>query len=341
MMRVTALLIGLGVAAGVGLGAYALWPAAQPPRTSASSATASSNAVVARGRIEPASRVRTLQGQSGSVIERLYVREGDRVEAGAVIAHTNARPALAAALSVEERRLAEAEQTLAQIQAPAKASDIETQHALVRQRDVEWRQARTDFERTRALVGRGVAASEQEQTRRTQMDQARHALDQAEWRLRSLSEHRGIDAVVAATRVDTQRALVEKARADLDRSEIRSPIAGTVLMVMVREGEALEAEGLLQIGDLSRLMVIAEVGETAIGRVRVGQSVTMSGPMLSGTVNGRVERIASTVFRQRRPSSDVLIGRDARVIEVEIVPTDPMPPVVWSEMTVRIAATAP
>jgi HlyD family secretion protein len=169
------------------------------------------------------------------------------------------------------------------------------------------------------------------------MDQAQHALEQAEWTYRSLLKPRDIDVDVAAAKVATQKDAVAKAKADLARTEIRAPIDGTILTIMVRAGEALGSDGLLQMGDLSNLIAIAEVDEFDIGKVTEGRTATISGPSVPTAIAGKVSRISRAVYKQKRPSSDVLVGRDANIVEVEITPASPLPPVVWGETTVKIA----
>jgi HlyD family secretion protein len=300
---------------------------------------ATSQNVVARGRIEPVERARTVQGPPGAIIHKLFVNEGDKVAAGTVLAEIDTRASLTAGSAMEERRLEEAEQQLAQITAPAKQADIEAQNAVIRKLQSELQRLQKDYERTRALAERDLVAAETLDARRSAMEQAAHALDQAQWTQRSLLKPREIDVKVAQARVATQRDAVAKAKADLSLTQIRAPVDGTVLALMIREGEALGPDGLLQMADLSHLIVVAEVDEFDIARVALGRAVVITGPSLTAPIPGAVSRIANAVFKQKRPTSDVLVGRDARIIEVEITPSAPLPPVVWGEVTVTAAGT--
>ena len=76
--------------------------------------------------------------------------------------------------------------------------------------------------------------------------------------------------------VEQQAAILDQARIDLDRSVIRSPIAGVVISRDVNLGQtvaaSLEAPTLFTIAkDLSRMEVVASVDEADISRVRIGQ----------------------------------------------------------------------
>jgi HlyD family secretion protein len=66
------------------------------------------------------------------------------------------------------------------------------------------------------------------------------------------------------------------ARAAIEKMTIRAPIAGTVLQVNVRVGETAmpsAAQPLLVIGDLSNLRVRAELDDSDVGEIKVGQPV--------------------------------------------------------------------
>jgi len=108
-----------------------------------------------------------------------------------------------------------------------------------------------------------------------------------------------------------------------------------VLSVQSRDGEAIGADGILRMGDLDHLIVVAEVDQGQIAHIANGMEARIEGDMIAQPVTGKVTRIAREVFRQKRPSSDILTGRDAKIVEVEITPQTPLPPVVGGEVIVR------
>jgi len=87
----------------------------------------------------------------------------------------------------------------------------------------------------------------------------------------------GADAALeqASLRRDVARAELARAEAELELSRIRAPITGQVLEIHAREGERIESDGLLEIGDTSAMYAIAEVYETEIGGGRGGQRASM------------------------------------------------------------------
>ncbi|MEO5364910.1 MAG: efflux RND transporter periplasmic adaptor subunit [Magnetococcus sp. WYHC-3] len=334
-MLVVALLL-LGIAA---VTLVPLVPSGAVPNAVAVSASSAAppQRVVARGRIEPVERVRVVQGPAGAVLRKVYVRDGDHVKVGTPLAETDDHASLVALVALERSRLVEAERRYEQITAPAKRSEIQAQQSVIRQRSVELEKLEAEYERARKLAAGGIVSSEVEQVRRASRDEAQYALEQARSGFRALTETRDVDALVAEAHREVQKAALAKAEADLERAVIRAPMTGTVLALMAREGETMGAEGLLHLADLEHLQVVAEVDEALIGQVQQGQAASMTGAVLPTTVEGRVTRIAFSVFKQKRPTSDVLIGRDARIVEVEITPNTPLPRVIGSEVTVSIA----
>jgi HlyD family secretion protein len=66
------------------------------------------------------------------------------------------------------------------------------------------------------------------------------------------------------------------------------------------------------------MYAIAEVYETDIGRVRVGQRAQVSSDALQGTLHGSVEKIRFKVAKQDEIGTDPAARKDARIVEVEI-----------------------
>jgi HlyD family secretion protein len=187
------------------------------------------------------------------VVEKLEVAEGDRVEAGQVL---------------------------------AVLQGIGLQRADVMRFRAELTNATREFERKTRLHSKG-----------------------------SLSD---TEFEAAQLRRDVARAGLERARADLELSTVRSPLDGQVLEIHAREGERVGAEGIAELGDTAAMYAIAEVYEADIGRVRVGQQAQVTSPALPRRLVGRVERIGLKVGKKDVLSTDPVADADARVVEVEI-----------------------
>jgi len=113
------------------------------------------------------------------------------------------------------------------------------------------------------------------------------------------------------------------ARALLALASVRAPDDGQVLAIHAREGERIGPEGLLELGKTDRMYVIAEVYETDIGEVAVGQPAVVTSQALRGPVTGKVERIGQMVARNDALGLDPVARIDSRVVEVFILLDDP------------------
>ena len=116
---------------------------------------------------------------------------------------------------------------------------------------------------------------------------------------RDLARYRNLNTVDAAsdsqrdvweTRVSVTRAKLHESQAALENAHVRSPIAGRVLDVHARQGERVGSDGILELGaHRPAMFAIAEVYETDIGRVAVGQRARVTSPVLPKPLGGVVE----------------------------------------------------
>jgi HlyD family secretion protein len=122
----------------------------------------------------------------------------------------------------------------------------------------------------------------------------------------------------ARMNVEMSKADVESAQAELDLATVRSPITGTVLKIHTRTGERVESKGIAEIGETDKMYAVAEVYETDVPRVQVGQRATVSSPAFPQPLHGTVERVGRKVGKQDVLNIDPAARTDARVVEVKV-----------------------
>lgn len=66
------------------------------------------------------------------------------------------------------------------------------------------------------------------------------------------------------------------------------------------------------------MYVVAEVYETDIRLVKVGQQAIITSPVFEGEVTGQVERIGLTIKRNEVFNTDPQADTDTRIVEVKI-----------------------
>lgn len=293
-----------------------------PPSAPAVGPGGDAGIVAAPGLVEPAGEERVIIPEIGGRLKHVRIAEGDRVEAGAVIAEIeNADHAAAVAAADALVALREAER--ARLAAGTRREEIDAAAAAWREAEAAARLARQEHERRQRMHAGGQIAAET-------LEQAAAARDTAEARAEAAAARlalaragaRAEDLAVADAALAAARAEAAQARARYERTLIRAPIAGVVLRRDLREGEtvvALSPLPLARIGDLSTLYVRANIDELDIARVRVGQRAAISTDALPGRrFGGEVVRLARRMGRRSVESGNPAERIDAKVLEALI-----------------------
>jgi HlyD family secretion protein len=182
--------------------------------------------------------------------------------------------------------------------------------------------AQSDLSRATSLLERGI-------TTRAEFDRIVAVTTQAERdveralatlsRYASGSETVQADIAVAEANVDATRAELASATQNLERAHVRAPERGTVLDINVRAGERSPGDGIIDLGDTSRMTVEAEVYQTMIGRVTIGDPATISAMALSQDLTGVVSAVGLEIGRQSITLEDPAANTDALVVDVIIL----------------------
>ena len=116
------------------------------------------------------------------------------------------------------------------------------------------------------------------------------------------------------------RVQLRKVQSDLVQSELRAPIDATVLRILARPGERPGDAGILELGNTDQMEAVAEVYESDINRVRVGQPATLISENggLTTILKARVVRITPQVRQRQVVSTNPTGDADARVVEVRL-----------------------
>jgi HlyD family secretion protein len=137
---------------------------------------------------------------------------------------------------------------------------------------------------------------------------------------RSLTSEANLDA--AQMDLDIALADLAAAKARLELAVVRSPLRAQVLEIHAYPGERVGPEGIMELGRTDRMYAVAEVYETDITRVKVGQLATILTSAMDEELTGKVERISLKVGRLDAVGTDPIAKTDARVVEVFILLDD-------------------
>jgi len=339
------------------------WPLGSQSKTPAAVPVAVEiDSIVALGRIEPEGEVVRLSvpNAADSRVNEIQVVEGDRVEAGTVIAILQGAERRQADLQSAHALVRQRQAELAQLQnGSVKAASSEAQQAKiarlaaqltaqVQQRQAEidlaqanLREAEVNYQRYQALAAVGAESRSQldiaqrnYETAQAEVAQKQAALSETDTTLRSqiLEEQARLvelrqttpEAIaIAQAQLEQAQMQVAQRQADLDDVLVRAPVAGQILKINTQVGEQVNTqEGIVELAQTDQMMVVAEVYETDIRQISLGQPVTVTseyGGMtqeLTGTVDQIGLQIGTASFGEgeTNPTQDV----NARVVTVKV-----------------------
>jgi HlyD family secretion protein len=191
-------------------------------------------------------------------------------------------------------------------------------------------------------AGDPIAILDGEATRHAELDRAKAELANAESEMRRSQQLRAENVVseskseTISTRLEMARANVHAAEAELERTSVRAPIAGQVIDVYARDGMRVPPDGIVALGRTDQMYAIAEVFETDVVRVRLGQRATVSSPAWAEPLHGTVDRIGMRVGKLDAIGADPAARTDARVVEVEIRLDESAPAAALTNLQVEI-----
>ena len=132
----------------------------------------------------------------------------------------------------------------------------------------------------------------------------------------------GSDLERAQMQLDVALADLAAAKASLELAIVRAPIRAQVLEIHAYPGERVGPEGVMELGRTDRMYAVAEVYETDIAQVKVGQAAAIHTTAFPEELPGKVERISLKVGRLDAIGADPIAKTDARVVEVFILLDD-------------------
>lgn len=285
----------------------------------ANAAAATPPSVFAYGVVE-ARRHSTLSARMPGKIERILVREGERVRKGQELVRFEAGPQ-EARVAAARAAVAVARAELARAEAGARPQEVAAAGAALAAAQARLEKAAADRDRYRDLFDRRlVSRSEWERVRlawATAQAEARAAAE----RLALLREGtRKETLALLRRRLRLARARLREAEAMRAETRIVAPYDGVVTRKHREEGEALDI-GLpvLDIATVRDRYVRAEIDETDVGKVRVGQRARVTADGFPGLAfEGRVVDVKVQMGPKRILPTDPGRMVDYRVLDVEV-----------------------
>ncbi|HEY9834434.1 MAG TPA: ABC exporter membrane fusion protein [Stenomitos sp.] len=313
--------------------------------------------VTALGRLEPRGEVIQLSAPTsveGSRVAQLLVKQGDKVKVGQVVAILDSRDRLLASLAQAQEQVGVAQAKLAQVKAGAKSGEINAQkaaiarlaaeqegdttaqQATVARLEAELRNAQTEYQRYQSLYQAGAISASNRDSKRLVLDTVqqqlneakanlnrvkqakREQINEAQATLTRIAEVRPVDVQAAQAEVNNAIAAVKRAQADLDLAYVKAPRDGQILKIHTWPGEVVKTDGIADLGQTDQMYVVAEVYESDVGKVRIGQLARITSSSFSGELPGTVDEVGLQVRKKDVLNTDPVADIDSRVVEVKI-----------------------
>jgi multidrug resistance efflux pump len=281
------------------------------------------------GRVDSAEEARQLVAAVDGVITDVLVHRGQTVGAGQVLLVSDCRVRAGAASAAQAQATAAEARSRLVRQGPRR-EDRQRGEANLAAAEAGSRDADDKLARAEELLPRGFISEREVTSLRNIAEQAKEDLAVRRSEAEALRNGSRPDEVrdAAAVRVAAE-AEARAAVAAKDQCALRSPINGQVLQILKRQGEfsgASQGQTVAIVGDLSRLIVRAEVNERDAAAIRRGQSVEIWTDWEKRHWKGHVTELASVMGRRSARSLDPSDRFDRDVREAFIAIDDSRPP---------------
>ena len=272
----------LGIAAGLALLTWALWPAALQVETGRVSQGRFERSVQEDGKTRLRDRYLVSAPLTGQ-LERVTLQQGDTVERDQVLA--SLRPALPDLLN--ERSRQEQRERIGALEASLARAQTQVERAQAARE-----KTRADLRRSETLTRQGFLSPTQNETERLNLRLREKELEGAEQ-----------EAHAARHQLDQSRIAIRQFASGAGQASarnwlIRSPIGGKVLKIHQQsEGRVQAGAPLMELGDPSRLEVVVDLLTEDAAQIRPGTPAQLSnwgGPDVLQAVVRLIEPAAFT-----------------------------------------------
>jgi len=241
--------------------------------------------ITVSGNIEAHESVLGFKTVQSRVVE-LPFDEGQSIKAGTLIARVDdsdyrQQVAIAqAAVEVQQRQLATAEQNLVAAQKTLLSDEA----------DVALKQV--EFNRQQTLWVQRVASTEARDQASAALKQSSAALERDQ--ALAVAAERNID--LAQANIESAKEALKLAQIVFDYTVLRAPFDGVILVRQAELGEiAMPGTPIVTLADLDHIWLRAYINEPDIGKVRLGQAVTVTTDTYPGKpYQGRISFISES-----------------------------------------------
>jgi len=247
------------------------------------------------GKVEPVQNFES-HAPIATTVRRLLVKEGDRVRKGQLLLDLD-NDDIRAQAARAQAQIKAAQANLAATKNSGTQEEILTLNAQLAKTRAARDTAQRNLDSLKRLQQQGAASEGEVRQAETTLQTTQADLNLLEQKQKG----RYSPPEVASTEAQAAQAQAayESAQSALGKSSVRAPFDGIVYSLPVKLGAFVQAgDMLLQVADLSHVLVRAFVDEPDVGRLQMGQKVEVTWDAVPGRVwTGAVNSVPSTVKR--------------------------------------------
>lgn len=281
------------------------------------------NYVAAEGKIVamPGAEIEVGSEMDGKVAD-IFVEEGDVVAQGRILARLE-NSDIQAQLKEAEAELSVEKAKYKEVASGAREEEIKKAKAALERAVAEMETAQMEFGRYEQLFKETLVS-------KSMLDEKEKALKVSAAKVKEADEEKrllekGPKPETLKLHEDSVRraeAAAEYCRRILDKTIIKSPIAGKVLRKYLQKGEMISKEmqtSIVAVADVEKIRINAEVDETDIGKIHIGDTVDVTSDAYTGKVfKGEVREISDYAGVRKVKPNDPAKNLDMKVVQVKI-----------------------
>ncbi|MDX9715188.1 MAG: HlyD family efflux transporter periplasmic adaptor subunit [Dissulfurispiraceae bacterium] len=275
--------------------------------------------ITARGIVETENDVE-ISSRINELITKVRPKKGDNVSKGDILVEFD-RSKILSRLSIAKASLAESKAELKELEAGTRAEDIEISMHRMKRAESIYDKAKTEYERQKRLLSNRATtivdldrAEERMRVAAEELNESRAALEKAKNGPRPEEIERARASVLRAS------AEIAHIGAQIRDYTIKSPIDGFVAEKFKESSENVGiGTPILVLIDTQNLRITAELEETNVGSVSVGQTVEVTTDTYKDkTYKGSVTKVFSAVKRKSQRLFDPASTFDINTQEIHI-----------------------
>jgi HlyD family secretion protein len=313
-----------------------------------------SRQVAAQGKLLPASGIISLSAIPGDQIESIFVKSGQVVSQGDVLVLMRSNQIRQIELQAAEARLEDAKAQLAakqtEVQLAYQAAELKVTSAelaakqskraleVIADGQLSIHTLKAQLDRLKKLrddpqlvsmIGQSdidlkeIELQKAQQTYKATYLEAEQASESAaiavqlaKQALNAADESRKL--VDSSKSIDALDKQIELLRVQVEMTRIIAPSDGTVLAVRATVGETAGPIPIIDLGDLSQMVCVAEVHEADVARISIGDKAVLTSAALPSMIEGTVMQIDTLVGSPEMRLPNPLARSDFRAVPVRI-----------------------